>query len=297
MDVDLYAIRIFVTVVETGGYTAASEKLGLSQSTVSTKVAKLEHQLGAQLLRYENRNVLLTQTGEKVYETSKAMLQNQDHLFDIARSHGSSQIRFGASIAFEQNYFLEKAIAPFIRQNDGVLVKLWFGHSVQLAERVRIGDLDLALVLSWKVPEGLWTQRLGLAEFRFLVNQENPLAGQIVSPQAIAAEGIISAPLDSIEWSFYGKVLAELDLLPSDVKFEISGVQARMLAARQGLGVVGIFFPDYGIHELDCGLSQLQLDRASPTTEMLLVRSRKGPVNEVVVNLGNWIRTLSYLKT
>lgn len=296
MDLDLFKMRVFVAIVETGGYTSAARRLGLSQSTVSSHLAKLEHQLGTQLLLYENRNIRLSAVGKQVYEVAKHMLQEQDQLVDLVRTRHSAQIRFGASIAFEQDYFFKTVIAPFYKRDSTILLSIWFGHSLELAERVLCGDLDLGLILAWKIPAGLQIENEGPAIFKFLVSTDHHLAGQVVSPEMIASAGIIAAPLDSLEWSYYARVLAELNLTPSDVSLEISGIQARMIAARQGLGVVGVFYPHYGSPDKGSGLVELELDRPYPVTDIVLIRARKGPVNLAAAELATWIRSVSLTK-
>lgn len=42
-DPDLHLLRLFVTVVEAGGFSAAQGVLGLSQPTISQRMAQLEH--------------------------------------------------------------------------------------------------------------------------------------------------------------------------------------------------------------------------------------------------------------
>lgn len=48
-DPDLHLLRLFVTVVEAGGFSAAQGVLGLSQPTISQRMAQLEARLGYRL--------------------------------------------------------------------------------------------------------------------------------------------------------------------------------------------------------------------------------------------------------
>lgn len=48
-DLDLHLLRLFVRVVECGGFSAAQGDLGLSQSSISQQMAKLETRLGYRL--------------------------------------------------------------------------------------------------------------------------------------------------------------------------------------------------------------------------------------------------------
>lgn len=56
-------LRIFVTVVECGNFTAASRKLGITQPAVSQNVAELERLLGAPLLLRTRTGIELTDKG------------------------------------------------------------------------------------------------------------------------------------------------------------------------------------------------------------------------------------------
>jgi LysR family transcriptional activator of nhaA len=57
----------FWTVVREGGVTRASEKLHVSQPTVSTQIRDLENALGEKLLARSGRTVVLTEIGRRVY--------------------------------------------------------------------------------------------------------------------------------------------------------------------------------------------------------------------------------------
>ncbi|HWL29476.1 MAG TPA: LysR family transcriptional regulator, partial [Burkholderiaceae bacterium] len=64
----------FVSVVETGGFSAAARKTGQSQSAISKAVNALEKRLGVALLHRSTRKVTLTGQGQKYYERTKPLL-------------------------------------------------------------------------------------------------------------------------------------------------------------------------------------------------------------------------------
>ena len=68
---DIHQLQIFVNVAECKGFLAASKKMHLSQSTVSTHVSALEHELGKKLIRRTARNFELTEDGVKLYKCSR----------------------------------------------------------------------------------------------------------------------------------------------------------------------------------------------------------------------------------
>lgn len=59
----LGAIEAFLAVIDTGGFSEAARELGLSQSTVSRRIAQLEEHLGSRLLARSTRQISLTEAG------------------------------------------------------------------------------------------------------------------------------------------------------------------------------------------------------------------------------------------
>ena len=64
----LQAMEVFVQVVDTGGFTRASENLKLPKATVSTLIQSLEASLSVKLLNRTTRHVSVTADGEAYYE-------------------------------------------------------------------------------------------------------------------------------------------------------------------------------------------------------------------------------------
>ncbi|RQS67496.1 LysR family transcriptional regulator [Burkholderia sp. Bp8963] len=70
---DLRVLESFLRTVETGSFSAAAGRLGVTPAAVSKHVAKLERSLGTRLFRRTTRSLTLTEAGERLYaETSTA---------------------------------------------------------------------------------------------------------------------------------------------------------------------------------------------------------------------------------
>lgn len=70
------AWRVFVTVVEQNGFTAAANKLGLTASAVTKNIAQLEQQLNVRLLARTTRQLSLTSEGNTFFERCRLILAN-----------------------------------------------------------------------------------------------------------------------------------------------------------------------------------------------------------------------------
>jgi DNA-binding transcriptional LysR family regulator len=71
---DLDALAMLVAVAETGGFTAAGQKLGRTQSAVSGRIQDLEATLGKQLLERSRRGVMPTEAGERLLAQARRLL-------------------------------------------------------------------------------------------------------------------------------------------------------------------------------------------------------------------------------
>ncbi|WP_195829995.1 LysR family transcriptional regulator, partial [Bordetella pertussis] len=88
---DPVLLRSFVTVVDTGNFTRASEHLHLTQSTVSQHVIRLEENLGCRLLDRGQRHVLPTEEGERLLGYARSILRLADEAREsVAAAQGNA---------------------------------------------------------------------------------------------------------------------------------------------------------------------------------------------------------------
>lgn len=71
----LDAMATFVAVLDEGGFSAASRRLGMPLATVSRKVAELEEHLGATLLTRTTRHVAATEAGQAFAATARRLME------------------------------------------------------------------------------------------------------------------------------------------------------------------------------------------------------------------------------
>lgn len=83
----LTCLQVFNAVIEQGSFSAASEKLGLTQSAVSHRVKQLEQITGVTLINRTTRYMKVTDAGERLYNQSRL---NLAELTRILTSLGST---------------------------------------------------------------------------------------------------------------------------------------------------------------------------------------------------------------
>lgn len=74
----LSELEMFLAVVETGGFTVAGRRMGVSQPVVSKAIGALENRLGVALFNRSTRNVTLTDQGQRYFDRMKPLLEEID---------------------------------------------------------------------------------------------------------------------------------------------------------------------------------------------------------------------------
>ena len=96
-------MRIFAQVMESGSFTAAADKLGLSKQFVSRKLMELEQRLGVRLLNRSTRRLDVTPLGQRYYEAALRLLSEVEQVeqgISGQTSEPRGTIRLSAPLSF-----------------------------------------------------------------------------------------------------------------------------------------------------------------------------------------------------
>lgn len=148
MRIGLEELETFLTVAELGSFSLAAKHLNLSQPSVSGRVQRLEHALGAQLLERTTRRVATTRAGERLRLQAEAALRDLRFLIQDFRENLAVS-RHTITIATTQ-LIAAVALAPVIRRyfttHPNVNIKIRdVGVSAAL-DTVSSGMVDFAIV-------------------------------------------------------------------------------------------------------------------------------------------------------
>ena len=187
IDPDL--LRAFSFIAEEGSFTRAAERVGRTQSAVSMQIQRLEQMLGQKLLaRGKGGSVQLTAHGTYLLDRARELLALNDSIwsnFQIPAVRGVVRLGIPDDYALR---FLPPLLRRFADTHPAIEVDVMCAPSSQLAERLKAGDLDLALVSEGLEPRGwpvveLWRGQLHwITSERYAPHRRTPL------PVAVAHE-------------------------------------------------------------------------------------------------------------
>jgi DNA-binding transcriptional LysR family regulator len=140
-------LRAFHAVAQSGSIRKASELLEIAPSSVSRKVALLEHHIGTALLDRTPSGVKLTHSGTLVAEYARSVILDYDSLrADLNDRRGSRRklIRLEAVESIISGGLVE-AITAFRHNYDSVSFRLTVVPAPQVVEDVRRGECELGV--------------------------------------------------------------------------------------------------------------------------------------------------------
>ncbi|MBX2803355.1 MAG: LysR family transcriptional regulator [Myxococcales bacterium] len=123
---DLNAVAIFVSVVETGSFVDAARVTKLSKSTVARRIDELESSLGVRLLQRSTRTSQLTEAGRSFYERCRRIVDDIDDAVSSVTTHQREPkglLRFSASVLLGER-FLSELLVEYLRRYPDVELDL-----------------------------------------------------------------------------------------------------------------------------------------------------------------------------
>ena len=145
----LQQVRCFCAAAELGSFTAAAEALHVSQPAVADQIRKLERLLGAELFVRAGRGVAVTEAGQAFAEHAFRTLAA---LEDATASVGEvTTLRRGTvtlgTFNWPSPWRLDEVVRTFLQRHPAMTVRLVGRNSSVIAERVRRGELEAAIVV------------------------------------------------------------------------------------------------------------------------------------------------------
>ncbi len=160
--INLHQLTVFAAVVELGSFTRAAEHLHLTQPAVSAQVRHLRAFARGAILTREGRRVVPTEAGAALYAFAREVLGASEALHrDLGQiaSGELERIVVGGTRAYA-TYVLPAILSRFHVRHRALRLSLVDAGSEELFQRVRAGEIDVAVVLAGGVSTRL-DQRLG----------------------------------------------------------------------------------------------------------------------------------------
>jgi DNA-binding transcriptional LysR family regulator len=154
MKITLDQWETLVSVVESGGYAKAGERLHKSQSTLTYAVQKLEELLGVKVFEIRGRKAALTPTGEVLYRRGKSLVEEAarvEHAAGQLAQGWEPEIRLAVEIVFP-TWLLVQCFGKLAEERPDTRIELYETVLGGTDEALASRSVDFAIASS--VPPG-----------------------------------------------------------------------------------------------------------------------------------------------
>lgn len=268
---DLDSLRLFVEVVDSGGFNRAARRLGLSKSVISRRIAQMESALGVRLLSRTTRGISLTDAGAEYKLRAERILSDYDEAREAVAQRGGEVVgllRLSAPLAFGVRH-VAPVLAKLAARHPRLELDVSYSDRIAdiLGERfdaaIRIGPMqDSALVARRIAP----VRAVVVASPDYLKRHSRP-----ASPEDLTAHDcLIYTGSRQPDWQFHcGKRLVSVRPVG---RLRADSGEAIVQWALAGLGLAMV--PTFLVadHIASGALEPLLLDYPAPEASIYVLR-------------------------
>ncbi|MDX6411603.1 MAG: hypothetical protein QOE91_1119 [Gaiellaceae bacterium] len=269
-------LEAFVEVVRLGSVTRAAAALFVTQPALTARLNALEKALGAPLLVRRRNGVRLTQAGRAFLPYAErallAVTEGREVLAGLERG-AAGHVAIGASPAVS-TYALPHILKRFAGTHPDVQVTVRTGHSEEVLELIKLGEVDLGLIRTLQDPD---VEQFTLYEdaLVLVVHPSHPFAarGEVMLTELAEQQFILFDRASS-----YHELATALFLEAGIVlhgSMELDNIDSAKKMVEQGLGVA--FLPQVAIvEEVRSGaLCVIRLLDRSPSRRPIVAARRR----------------------
>lgn len=232
---DIEELRTFVEVADAGGVTAAALRLGVSKSIVSRRLARLEADLGIQLLARTTRGAALTEAGITFRDHAAKVCSEIDIARETILPAGAlrGRLRIAAPLTFGPTHFAS-VIAELARRNPELQVQTCYSDRfVDLIAdgfdcAIRVGHLSDSSMMARRVG---WTTAKYVAAPEYIEKHGSPQ-----TPEEFVTHQVVMQGTESWLAKDGDKVI----VMKPQGRLKADNAVALVAAALAGIGLAGL---------------------------------------------------------
>jgi DNA-binding transcriptional LysR family regulator len=264
-------LRIFHTAAESGSFTHAAEKLGMSQSAVSRQISALEDDLGLKLFIRHARGLVLTEVGEQLFRTAHRMhweLQQVETQMSESQDVPTGPLIVTTTVGIGSTW-LSSRLDEFLKLYPLIQLEIRLNDAeLDLAMR----EADVAIRLHRPNQSEMIQRKLFTVHNHFYAsNSYIEERGMPTSADQLDEHRVISfgEPVPSYlgDINFLER-MGRTDSSPRRATLKVNAIYGMMQACRAGIGIA--MLPDY-VTEKEDGLVQVLPDIELPAYEAYFV--------------------------
>lgn len=293
---DLYKLQIFVAVVREGSFSAAAERLYMTQSAVSQHIQELEASLGRKLFLRGRRGVTPTPHGATLYDYTQqifALVAEAENAITDVGGLQSGQIKLGATPGAGM-YLVPDWVQGFRARYPQFTVSIQTAVTTQTVADLLAHHIDLAFIegeLADAKAMRLEVMVLGSVEQFVVVGKKHPWWDlESVPLEALSGQSFVVRQRSSQSRVWFDHVLAEHGINPV-ISAEFDNIESIKRAVGSGMCIS--LLPEYVFHsEEQLGtLRRLSIEGAPLCRDLKLIYEKDAPLSSLARAFVDYVAT------
>ena len=238
----LKTLKIFIKVIDTGSYSKAAEKMGLTQPAISMQIKTLEEKLETELVLKKRGKLNLTPAGQVVYKNAKKIMLDWEKLkyeVEDKKDKAYKSILIGSS-TIPSEYILPDLLAKLAKDDPEIKSCIEVGDSAEMIELLEDGEVDIVLVGFKPLDEKYKTVEIAEDELKLITPKKHKLSQkEEIYINNLKNENILIREVGSGTRKAMLNSFREAGLKFNDlnIKSRLGSTEAIIAAVQAGLGV------------------------------------------------------------
>ena len=236
---DLRQLEIIRAIADTGSFTAAGEKLHVSQSAISRQILLLEEELGEPVFHRIGRRIRITPAGESLLQLSNRVFQDLAETVSAISDKreslsGTMRLVGGMTVCL---YVFPVLLAEVRRSHPNLDLKITVGSAERSIAMLRSGAGDLGLITLPVEASDLVSVPVLREELLLITYPAHPLAKKRqITPADLTRQPFILFETGSITRRIVDEFFMR-ERIEAEIIMETENVEIIKAMVRHGLGI------------------------------------------------------------
>ncbi len=184
-------LKIFLTVCECESMSRASQKLFVSQSSVSQAIAEIERNYQIQLFERLGKKLYITQEGKLLLDYAKRVIFSFDQMEKGMKNAAHYKSFVVGTTVTAGTCLINPLLDMYQREHSEMDIRVEVLNTDAIEEKILTSRLDIAIIPETEFSGDIVSRRLWTDELILCCSKRHPLAGKTVGIEEIGNEKFI----------------------------------------------------------------------------------------------------------
>jgi DNA-binding transcriptional LysR family regulator len=234
---DLKKLRAFQLVSKHGNLRLAAARLNQTVPAVSSKIRRLEQELGIELFERLPNKLIPTEAGQKFLREVEGIFERAEEALATLSPAAGPAGRLTVSSASDYSWYIAPRISRFLKKYPGVELDLQIYRGADAIRALARGDLDVSIGVFEKLPKTLAKEVIAETALALVCVTGHPLlARRPPRLSEIARHKLIVLPKHGATRQLVDRVMSQHSVRPGSM-IEVANCQTASTFVEMGVGV------------------------------------------------------------